>query len=175
MVKIILASKNPAKRTALELVVNEIFDSDMPTQLIFEDVLSGVSSSPLTKQETYEGACNRLNSIEEKNSDADYIVSIEGGFYKQSVGGDYWHTGWVLVKNCTTQEVVEVNVVEFKLPKDLSDLIASGMHCGAALKQLSGDTNSKQTGGVIGHVTGGIIDRMETYYQPLMIAFCLAK
>lgn len=62
MKKIIVASKNPVKVHAVEQAFGKMFPDE-----IFEiegvSVLSGVSEQPLSNEETYTGAMNRVMQV----------------------------------------------------------------------------------------------------------------
>ena len=76
MKKIVLASKNPVKRRAVENGFCRIFpDDEFSIQTV--SVPSGVSDQPLTDAETLVGACNRAEIAMAEVPQADYWAGVE--------------------------------------------------------------------------------------------------
>ena len=78
MKRIILSSLNPVKQIAALQGFQEMFPGEV---FLIEgiQVESGVSSQPMTDQETYQGALNRARRARQTLPDGDFWVGIEGG------------------------------------------------------------------------------------------------
>ena len=75
--QILVASANPAKIRAVE----QCFQVNFPEQAIAVrgiSVPSGVAEQPLSSEETYAGAKNRLMALKQQGA-ADFYVAIEAG------------------------------------------------------------------------------------------------
>ena len=174
---IVIASKNPVKVEATKAAFLRVFGADFSNfNFIEKSVDSGVAHTPLSQGETKQGALNRLNHIQESFLGADYFVAIEGGFYQKQVGENFWQTGTVLVSGkFPLHAKMEVSVIEFMLPDELSKKIGDGQGAGSAADELQGTTNSKQRGGITGYVSNGLVSRYDAYFHPLVIAFSQLK
>ena len=74
--KILVASKNPIK---IESTKNSFLKFYKDISIEGVESKSGVSSQPLSKEETLLGAKNRVDGIMAQHKDYDYYVGIEGG------------------------------------------------------------------------------------------------
>jgi non-canonical (house-cleaning) NTP pyrophosphatase len=137
MQKIIVASQNPVKLNAALHGFEHMFPEAHFTVEGFT-VESGVNDQPIGRDETLQGAYNRLEGIVAAVPDADYWVGIEGG--------------------------IEVHNEEMEvLPPAVAAHINDGKELGTATDIVFSQTNSKQSGGSIGELTGGLVDRTAHY------------
>lgn len=171
---VVVASTNPVKLEAVQKSFTKKFGNDlehrMPNAIpyiISIETASGVASTPLSKEETFQGALNRIQAIKEKHPDADYYVAIEGGFYKPSNSKYFWQTGYIIIADQKNQ--VQAKVIEHMLPKELSVLIESGNGRGSSVDKLRGMNNTKQGTGVTGYASNDLVTRLDMYYYPLII------
>src|SRR5271157_790563 len=129
-------------------------------------VPSGVSSQPFTDQETYLGACNRVDAAFQMDPQADFWVGIEGGVEEQD--GELSAFAWIVVRSKNRRSRSRSGT--FLLPKKLVDLIRQGIELGEADDIVFNRSNSKQANGAIGILTGDVIDRTELYLHAVILA-----
>ncbi len=163
--KIIVASKNPVKiNAALEgfklMFPNEHFEIEGIS------APSGVADQPMTDNETYTGALNRLEHVS-KNTQADYWVSIEGGLEKKN--GEYEVAAWILIKS-KSGKIGKGRTATFFLPNAITDLIKQGKELTHASDIVFNESESGYKQGTIGILTNNLIDRTKYYVDPVIIA-----
>ena len=165
MKKIIIASKNPVKISAVRMAFQKVFsEEDFEFEGIF--VPSNVSDQPTGDEETIIGASNRAKNAMSSIPTADYWIGIEGGVEKTKHGvGSF---SWVVVKSKSKEGKAKGNI--FFLPKKVVELIDQGKELGDADDIVFGDSNSKQKNGSVGILTGNIITRTDYYYTALILA-----
>lgn len=158
--KIIVASQNPVKVNAAQRAFEQMF----PEEIVFEvegvSVPSGVRDQPLTFEETLEGARNRVDSAQAEYPDAEYWVGLEGGVDLH--GGDMAVSGWVVVRDQNGLEGRSMTNTIY-LPPKVAKLVAGGMELGEADDIVFGTTNSKQSNGAVGILTGDVLKREEGF------------
>jgi inosine/xanthosine triphosphatase len=74
--RVALGSLNPVKIEATRQAFSEFFPS---VEVIPVDVKSGVNAYPMTREETLQGAINRMEAAASQMPEADFAVGIEGG------------------------------------------------------------------------------------------------
>lgn len=158
--KIIVASQNPVKVNAALRAFEQMF----PEEIVFEvegvSVLSGVRDQPLTFEETLEGARNRVDNAQAEYPDAEYWVGLEGGVDLH--GDDMAVSGWVVVRDQNGLEGRSMTNTIY-LPPKVAKLVAGGMELGEADDIVFGTTNSKQSNGAVGILTGDVLKREEGF------------
>lgn len=157
---ILVASANPAKIRAVE----QCFAVNFPEQLIKLSgisVPSGVSAQPLTSDETYAGAKNRLMALKQQGV-ADFYVSIEAG-----LDGDMTFA-WMLIEH--NGILGKARSASLMLPKAALQALAQGQELGDVMDELFGTQNIKQAGGAIGLLTHNRLSRSGVYQQALTLA-----
>jgi inosine/xanthosine triphosphatase len=159
MQKIIVASTNPVKINAALSGFKQMFpDNEFSIKGVL--VQSGVSDQPIGRDETLQGAYNRLKGIIAAVPDADYWVGIEGGI---EVHDDQMEvSAWIVIQNKAGQ-TGKGQTGTFVLPPEIAAHIHDGKELGTATDIVFGQTNSKQAGGSIGELTGGLVDRTAHY------------
>ncbi len=159
MPKIIVASKNPVKLNAARRGFEQMFpDVDFEVEGI--SVESGVGDQPMGREETLGGARNRLKGIISAQPNADYWVGIEGGI---EVHDDRMEvSAWIVIQD-RSGRIGEGQTGTFILPPKVAEHIRDGKELGTATDIVFNKTNSKQAGGSIGELTGGLIDRTKHY------------
>lgn len=158
--KIIVASQNPVKINATRSAFEQMF----PEETVFEvegvSVPSGVRDQPMTFEETLEGARNRVDNAQAAYPEADYWVGLEGGVDLH--GDDMAVSGWVVVRDQSGLEGKSMTNTIY-LPSKIAKLVASGMELGEADDIVFGTTNSKQSNGAVGILTGDVLKREEGF------------
>jgi len=165
MKKIVLASKNPVKRRAVENGFCRIFpDDEFSIQTV--SVPSGVSDQPLTDAETLVGACNRAESAMAEVPQADYWAGVEGGISIQE--SDMEAYAWIVIRS--RNQIGKARTGAFYLPPEVAELVRQGHELGLADDMVFGRSNSKQDNGAVGLLTHNVIDRAMFYEQAVILA-----
>lgn len=163
--KIIVASKNPVKINATLEAFQQVFQNEQ-LDIASISVPSEVSEQPMTSQETLDGARNRVRNAQKELPYGDYWVGIEGGIDETKDGMTAFAWVYILSKTRTGQSQTST----FYLPPRVTELIHQGVELGHANDQVFGERNSKQKGGAVGSLTGGILGRTEYYVQAVVLA-----
>lgn len=160
--QIIVASTNPVKVAAAEAVFQRI---DPAPVLHSVPVNSGVSEQPIGNEETRRGAVNRVQAVMAPGYD--YAVAFEGGVIRTEHG----------LMTCAWCAVLDQNGVlgigggaNILLPPIARHMIDAGAELGDVMDRLTGEHNTKQHGGAIGVLTGGLMNRREAYQAILTLA-----
>ncbi|MEM6964392.1 MAG: inosine/xanthosine triphosphatase [Bacteroidota bacterium] len=163
--KIIIASRNPVKITAVKQGYNKVFTNE---KILLEgvSVASEVSDQPMSDAETLRGATNRANNAERQFPHADYWVGIEGGIQQQSDA--MMAFAWVVIQS--KSKVGKARTGTFFLPPKVVELIQHGKELGEADDIVFGHSNSKQKNGAVGLLTKNVIDRTSFYVEAVVLA-----
>lgn len=166
MPKIIVASKNPVKINATRRGFEQMFPN---LHFTVEGVTieSGVNDQPIGREETLQGAKNRLTSLIVAAPDADYWVGIEGGIETHDDTMEV--SAWIVIKSKDGQ-IGTGKTGAFILPPEIVAHIHDGKELGTATDIVFGQTNSKQAGGSVAELTGGLIDRTAHYEVGVIFA-----
>ena len=166
MTKIIIASKNPVKIDSTREGFVKMFKDE-----IFEieglSVDSGVSDQPMGEEETLIGAKNRVNNVSILSPEADYWVGIEGG--SKVVGKGMETFAWVVIKS-KNGVVSQGRTASFYLPKEIVALVKKGIELGEADDIVFKRSNSKQSNGAVGILTGDVLTRADYYETAVILA-----
>lgn len=162
---ICVASQNPVKINAALSGFQRMFP-DRLWEAKGISVPSGVSDQPMSCEETYQGALNRLNAITELCAEADYHVGIEGGL--EELHGELAAFAWILVRG--EGRLAKGRTASFFLAPRVTELVRGGMEMGFADDEVFGHTDSKRNQGATGILTGGVIDRAEFYAHAVIMA-----
>jgi inosine/xanthosine triphosphatase len=165
MKRIVIASKNPVKIRTTLLGFKRMFPSE-EFEVKGVSVPSGVSHQPMSEDETYKGAFNRVQRAKEMCKDADFWVGIEGGVEEKD--NEMRTFAWIVIMS--KKEIGKGRTATFFLPKRVVELIKSGKELGEADDIVFGRMNSKQKNGAIGILTGDVIDRVKLYEQAVISA-----
>lgn len=166
MKKVIISSKNPVKVNAAKNGFHKVFSNE---QFEFEGCLvpSGVSDQPMSDNETFIGAINRVRNAREEFPDSDYWVGIEGGI--QRIGDEMMSFAWIYIQSKDGM-VGKSRTSTFYLPSKVMKLIEEGYELGDADDIVFGKSNSKQINGSVGILTGDIITRESYYIEAIVLA-----
>ena len=166
MPQITVASLNPVKLRAALNAFQQIF----PTQSFDVSgvaVPSGVPDQPMSLAETMRGARNRAESARAARPESDYWVGIEGGIDDTPLGMSCFAR--VHIIGSEGREGLGQTAV-FYLPREVAELVRSGMELGHADDQVFGRDNSKQANGAIGILTDDAVDREAYYIHAVIMA-----
>ena len=166
MTKIIIASKNPVKIDSIYAGFTKMFKDE-----IFEieglSVDSQVSAQPMGEEETLTGAKNRVNNASVLSPKADYWIGIEGG--SKIVGEGMETFAWVVIKS-KDGKVSQGRTASFYLPKEIVALVKTGIELGEADDMVFKRSNSKQSNGAVGILTGDVLTRADYYETAVILA-----
>ena len=165
MKKVVVASKNPVKINAARLGFENMFPGQ-EFEFVGVSVNSGVPDQPMSCNETKLGAINRANNAQKIINNADYWVGMEGGIEK--IGEEMEAFAWMIVKS--NNKLGKSKTASFHLPKKVINLINQGKELGEADDIVFKGENSKQKNGVVGILTGDIIDRTSYYSNAMVLA-----
>ncbi len=164
MKKVVVASKNPVKVSAVKHGFEKMFPNES-FEFVEASVKSGVADQPSSDEETLAGATNRVDNAS-KEINADFYVGLEGGV--EQVGKDMEAFAWVVVKSA--QKYGKSKTGTFFLPKEVVSLIKQGKELGEADDIVFRRSNSKQQNGAVGILTGDVIDRTKYYTEAVVLA-----
>jgi inosine/xanthosine triphosphatase len=165
MKKIIVASKNPVKINA----ALEGFKLMFPHEKCEVEGIaapSGVADQPMSDNETYTGALNRVTHIAQ-TTQADYWVAFEGGMEEKD--NEFEVAAWVIVKS-KEGKIGKGRSATFFLPPAVSKLIREGKELAHAADIVFNETESGKKQGTIGILTNNVIDRTKYYIDPMVMA-----
>ncbi|KAF4629994.1 hypothetical protein G7Y89_g8147 [Cudoniella acicularis] len=169
--QIVVASKNPVKiGAAIEGFQRMFPNSKYATQGI--NVPSGVPEQPFSDAETLQGALNRAQNAREQEPHADYWIGIEGGVEDtpDQTAGTLQSFAWVVVIDRERGRIGKARTATFYQPEEVAKLVRGGMELGHADDQVFGRSNSKQSNGSVGLLTGDVIGREAYYVQAVILA-----
>lgn len=163
--KVAVGSQNPVKIEATHRAFEALWPEEK-WEVCGVDVSSGVSSQPMSDEESIRGARNRARLAIAKTG-ADYGVGLEGGLHK--IGAHYFDCGWIVVINREGVEGIG-STAKILTPPRIMELIEQGMELGAANDIVFGVVNSKQGDGHFGLMTKNVIKRGDGYMQGVVMA-----
>ena len=164
--KIVVASRNPAKIRAVEDAFKRQFP-DESLELLPVSAASGVADQPTSDEETRRGARNRIESAQGLQAEADFWVGLEGGI--DSAGGQLMAFAWMAVADASGN-ISDARTVSLPLPPAVKALIDDGFELGDANDRVFSTVDSKKKGGAYGLLTNGLYTREGVYTQALVIA-----
>ncbi|MDH5310908.1 MAG: inosine/xanthosine triphosphatase [Gammaproteobacteria bacterium] len=164
--KVVVASKNPAKLRA----VQDAFALQFPArerELLAVDADSGVADQPASDEETRRGARNRARDARLAVPAADYWVGLEGGV--EAIDGTLTAFAWMAVQDAAGR-IGEARTVSLPLPPAVKAPVDQGLELGDANDRVFATVNSKQKGGAFGLLTNGLYTREGVYTEALVVA-----
>jgi len=164
--RIIVASKNPAKLAAVEQAFSTVFPGSV-LELEGHAVRSGVKEQPDGDQETRAGALNRVHAARTAAPGAAYWVGLEGGL--ERIDGAWMASAWMAVMN-REEQLGTARTPTLPLPPAVQTLLDQGLELGDANDRVFATHNSKQKGGAFGLLTDGRMTRGGVYAQTIELA-----
>ena len=160
-----VASQNPVK---IQAALNG-FQQMLPKhnfEAKGQSVDSGVSDQPMSCEETLRGATNRATRLKQQVPESDFVVGIEGGI--EIIDGTYFANAWIVIID-VAGKIARGRSGSFALPPQVKQLVESGLELGLANDKVFNELNSKQAGGAVGSLTGGIISRRLLYEHAMAL------
>ncbi|WP_261882609.1 inosine/xanthosine triphosphatase [Vibrio pelagius] len=161
MKTVIIASLNPAKISA----VKSAFEAAFPQQEFgFKgvSVASGVADQPMSDQETYQGAVNRVHNAIQAIPDSDFYVGLEAGIENNVT------FAWMVIES--NGQRGESRSASLMLPPQVIEKLTYANELGDVMDEVFGTDNIKQKGGAIGLLTHNQLTRSSVYHQALILA-----
>lgn len=156
-----IGSENPVKVNAVERVL-----PDAETTAVGVD--SGVPEQPWGREETVEGARNRVAAALAA-TDADYGVGIEGGVAERDVPGGVWLVMWAAVTDGTDTHFGAGPSI--RLPDPVAERLRDGEELGPVLDDELGREDLAKQEGAIGIYTAGRVGRSDALVDAVAGAF----
>ncbi|MFC3022743.1 inosine/xanthosine triphosphatase [Vibrio zhugei] len=161
MPSVVIASLNPAKINAVKSAFELIFPQHT-FQFNGVDVPSGVADQPMSNNETYHGAKNRVNNAKQAVQGADYYVGIEAGIEGNAT------FAWIVIES--EEQQGESRSASLALPPRVLAKLANAHELGNVMDEVFATDNIKQKGGAIGLLTQNHLTRSSVYHQALILA-----
>jgi len=163
--RVVVASENPVKIKATEIGFKKMFP-DSSFEFRGVSVSSGVSNQPMSRQETLQGALNRAQNALSGQTEADYVLGIEGGIEEVECRLEVF--AWVVVLH--EGQIGRSQTGVFYLPDEVAQLVHAGKELGEADDIVFGRNNSKQGNGSIGLLTDDAYTRTDYYVDAVVMA-----
>jgi len=164
--KVIVASKNPVKINSIKIGFDQVF-ANAEFEYLGLSVASDISDQPLTVDETYLGAQNRIQNAIKESPGADFYCGIEGGL--EFYDNNYYAFAWIIIQN-SEGLTGKARTASFVLPPKVSELIKQGYELGEADDIVFGYSNSKQKQGAVGILTNNLTNRTKYYTEAVILA-----
>ena len=160
-----VGSANPVKLNAVRMAVIEQWPD---AEIHGYEVDSGVSSQPMSDDETQAGAINRAQAalaagrqqFPDLPASECLGIGLEGGVTMWKV--ELWSTVWVAVVD-TDDLTFTANGARMKVPSSIAEAILSGGEMGPVVSQLTGVSDVRKKQGMIGIVTQDFVNRTVEY------------
>lgn len=172
--KAFVASENPVKINAVKLALSRHFPQCQVLGLATD---SGVAAQPMSDQETYQGAINRVKKLKELilspagrtkfkigKTDRLLFAAAEGGVYYPAFleKKQLWSTVWVAVSD-QRRPIFTASGARFPLPTKISQGILSGQELADVLGEMLADPQIRSKQGAIGVMTKDFVNRTGEY------------
>jgi inosine/xanthosine triphosphatase len=169
--KILVASQNQIKAEAVREAFRRLLDEAVNVQLSNDEIDSGVSSQPLSLEETARGALNRLNAITAVPG-YDYYVAIEGGIYavELPVGKHWYESACAAVKSSASQNPCVAYGPAYPVPDQFIRHLEAGKDLNEAMEAETGIKEAGKGIGFNGWLTNGKLDRMSASAEAVLLA-----
>ena len=176
---IAVGSTRKPKLAAVREAVDGLMDLLAPgtsIEIVGVEVESGVSHTPLTREESMRGARQRaetLQSVAERDGKPwNYFVGLEGGLDSVVENGSrrVFLESWAYVSDGVTGHFGRSGAVE--LPKALAEeVFERGTELSIAIDHFTGEVGIRDSQGAWGVLSGSRITRQEAFRVALIAAF----
>lgn len=169
MKKIVITSVNPVKLSALKKVASSLYPNET-----FEFVslsLEKDGPEPIGRTNILKQIQDALDAGKTEIQNADYYVCIEGGM--EIFDGEMHETAYAVVESTTGGKGVS-SCASFRVPTWIANEVKNGKGFADAVDEFYKTQGTKQGGGFVNILTGGVINKEEHCIQALAIAFASA-
>lgn len=167
--------KLAAVREAVDAMA-QLLDPGVVIEIVGVEVDSGVSHTPLSREESMRGARQRAEAlIEIARRDGqgwNYFVGLEGGLDATSENGErrVFLESWAYVSDGQRGHFGRSGAVE--LPEALADeVFVKGVELSSAIDRFAGEAGIRDAQGAWGVLSGNRITRQEAFRVALIAAF----
>jgi non-canonical (house-cleaning) NTP pyrophosphatase len=171
MKEVVLSSSNEAKKRAALQAITEIFGAGNVLKTL--EAPSGVSATPMSFEESIQGAKNRVTHSRQMAPNADYYIGAEGGVGK--IADQWFIGGWVVVENKVGEQHLAASALV-----ELPFFLVSRLDADTPLSQSIEETDfpvdlyeRRNVLGTNGLITNGTYSRVTEFYDALRIALSL--
>ena len=140
------------------------------------EVESGVSHTPVSREELMQGARQRAEALwkllREAATSADYCVGLEGGLHVVSGDGErrVFLESWAYVSDGVRGHFGCSGSIE--VPEALAkEVVTGGVELAAAIDRFAGAVGIRDGQGAWGVLTGNMISRQESFRLAVLTAF----
>lgn len=155
---ILLGSKNPSKKLALELALDELKISNY--EIISYDACSNVSSKPINN-DILLGVINRNEDLKKYAIDNkiayDYLCSLEGGYLLDDSNLAFVVTYCVIEDQAGKKSTGKS--LGLRITKNMFDYIQKGFSLNEVIEEITKTDNNKQNGGITSYLSNGLLNR----------------
>jgi len=168
-----VGSTNPVKINCVKIAL----EKDFPfSEVRGVDVVSGVSSQPMSDAETRKGSMNRAKAVlqfaKEKKDPEPIGIGLEGGIFFGKKKTEMWTTVWCVLID-QSGRLWESNGARIRVPPIVAEKILQGQEMGHVMQDLTGIEKVKQKNGMFGVITNEFVTRTEEYAGIAKIAIGL--
>jgi inosine/xanthosine triphosphatase len=149
---------------------------DSPLEIQGYEVESGVSHTPVSREELMQGARQRAEALRKALSDpaatADYFVGLEGGLNVVSENGErrVFLESWAYVSDGARGHFGCSGSIE--IPEALAEeVLSGGVELALAIDRFAGAVGIRDGQGAWGVLTGNLISRQESFRLAVLTAF----
>ncbi|MTH55633.1 DUF84 family protein [Bacillus mangrovi] len=153
---IAIGTENPAKVQAVKQGFSSI---RLITDFKEVSVPSGVSSQPLTDEETMKGAENRAKAAR-LAAGADIGIGLEGGVMETQAG--FFLCNWGALV-CADLPPIIAGGARIQLPLEICAELVKGRELSPIMDEYSGSRQTGRSRGAMGIFTNGTVDRTEMF------------
>jgi inosine/xanthosine triphosphatase len=153
-----------------------LLSPDAPLEIEGHEVESGVSHTPVSREELMQGARQRAEALERlfrgSAKHSDYFVGLEGGLNVASENGRrcVFLESWAYVTDGTRGHFGCSGSME--IPEALAEVVLShGMELGVAIDRFAGAVGIRDAQGAWGVLTGNLVSRQESFRLAVLTAF----
>jgi inosine/xanthosine triphosphatase len=177
--RIAVASTRRPKLLAVQEAVQQfrsLFDPPLTIEVFGYDVASGVSHTPVSREELMRGARQRAETLAQHLQDsviqADFYVGLEGGLDSISGNGNrrVFLQSWAYAMDSHRGHFGCSGSVE--LPAALAaEVLDRGTELATAIDQFTNSVGTRDNQGAWGVLSGGLISRQDSFRFALLAAF----
>lgn len=177
---IAVGSENKPKLEAVRKAARKYFPKGTYLDVVGVAAESGVSNHPISPSEARRGALNRAVAAYEGFTDADYWVGIEGGLeeitvivpetFERQVEKRWIESGYCLVMDRKARFAYGQSG-SVRVPDHLINSIMCGKDLSSAIEEHFGISRIGDSGGYTDWLTGGALNRADSYVPGLIAAF----
>lgn len=174
-ITVVVGSASKPKVEAARLGFERLLPPGAALSVTGVEVPSGVAAQPFGFEETRRGALQRLEAARGSAAgrSADFAIAFEGGVENDAQGRKVCFAV-ICVQYRDDPYISEVRSATHSLPPGVERLLDEGQELGLATDRFFAERVAagygKSTGGTIGALTGGAVDRVEYYAHPAALA-----